>query len=209
MTMPQPAQASQRFVEQTTSYHLDAAGSDPELKKILPLMFSSLAVETESEELGENTEIFAKLYVDNSEGKVKKSISTQKMSPIAADQLTGVSSRFTRFHPGIDYRAKVGTPIHAILPGTVNEVSFERGGYGRYVILVHHVDGKTIFSLYAHLRKTHVSAGDAVDVGDVIGEVGMTGRTTGPHLHFELHDSSRAMDPLRFLSGNNLAMVTK
>lgn len=208
MTMTQPAQAPQRFVEQTDSYHLDAAGPDPELKKILPLVFSSLAIEVNPADQ-DDAEIFAPLFVDKSNGTVRKSVSTQKIMPIATEDLKGISTYFSRFHPGIDYRAKVGTPIRAVVPGTVNEVSFERGGYGRYIILVHHVDGKTLFSLYAHMRATNVIEGDTISAGQKIGEVGLTGHTTGPHLHFELHDTRMAINPVRFFAGNNLAMVTK
>lgn len=208
MTMTQPSTTQQRFVDQTTSYHMDAAGPDPELKKILPLVFASLTADV-SPANQDDAEIFATLFVDNSQGAVKKSVSTQKIYPIAPDDLIGISTYFSRFHPGVDYRAKLGTPIHAILPGVVNEISYERGGYGRYIVLVHHVDGKTLFSLYAHMRETNVIVGDTVEAGEKIGEVGLTGHTTGPHLHFELHDSNIAMDPTRFFSKNNIAMVTK
>ncbi len=207
MTMIQPAQAPPRFVEQPISYHSDSAGPDPELKKILPLVFASLTTEESTSQ--DDAEFFASLFIDKTHGTIKKSVSTQKVLPIVGDDLLGISSYFTGGHPGIDYRAKVGTTIHSILPGVVNEVAYERGGYGRYAIVVHHVDGKTLFSLYAHMRMTTVSAGDTVEAGDKIGEVGLTGRTTGPHLHFELHDTRSAMNPTRFFSGSTLAMVTK
>ncbi len=208
MAMTQPAQAAQRFVEQTVPYHLDAAGPDPELKKLLPLVFASLDAQVNATDPND-AEIFAPLFIDKTDGTVRKSVKSEKISPIATENMAGISSYFSRFHPGLDYRAKTGTPIQAVLPGVVNEVSFERGGYGRYIILVHHVDGKTLFSLYAHLKSANVMTGQIVEAGEKIGEVGLTGRTTGPHLHFELHDTTRAMDPLRFFAGNTIAMVTK
>jgi murein DD-endopeptidase MepM/ murein hydrolase activator NlpD len=209
MTIPQPAQAvAQRFVEQTIPYQLEAAGPDPELKKILPLVFSSLAMDKGTPEQNEAAEIFAPVFVDR-QGAVRRSVSTQKVLPIAPEEMTGISTYFSGFHPGIDYRAKIGTPIRAVLPGVVNEVSFERGGFGRYVILVHHVDGKTMFSLYSHMRQSNVEEGDVVEAGQKVGEVGLTGRTTGPHLHFELHDTKRAMDPRKFFAGSAIAMVAK
>lgn len=204
----QAAQAPQRFVEQTVPYTLDAAGPDPELKKILPLVFKSLDAQIDAE-APDDAEIFAPIFVDKTTGIVKKSVSTQKVLPIAKDESAGISTYFSGWHPGLDYRAKVGTTIRAVLPGVVNEVSFERGGFGRYVILVHHLDGKTVFSLYAHMKSTNVMLGQYVEAGEKIGEVGLTGRTTGPHLHFELHDTKRAMDPVRFFAGSTLAMVTK
>lgn len=208
MTMTQPAKAPPRFVEQASEYHLDAAGPDPELKKILPLVFASLEAQINPAN-PDDAEIFAPFFVDKTQGTVKKSVSAQKILPIATDNLLGISSYFSGFHPGLDYRAKVGSPIHAILPGVVNEIAFEIGGYGRYVVLMHHVDGKTLFSLYAHLKVINVRVGESVEVGEKLGEVGLTGRTTGPHLHFELHDTKRAIDPLRFFSGSSLAMAVK
>jgi murein DD-endopeptidase MepM/ murein hydrolase activator NlpD len=208
ISVPQHSSSHQRFVDQSPTYQADASGPDPELKKILPMVFESVGSDIVSQSQ-HDAEFFAPLFVDNSKGTIQKSVSTQKVSPIAPEDLIGISSYYSSFHPGIDYRAKLDTPIRAILPGIVNEVGYERGGYGNYIILVHHVDGKTLFSLYAHMRMPKMIAGDQVDVGDKIGEVGLTGRTTGPHLHFELHDTSRAMNPLKFFTTNNIAMVNR
>lgn len=208
MNVSQPAQAPQRFVEQNTAYHLDAAGPDPELKKLLPLVFASIDIEANTQ-AAEDAEIFAPMFVDKTQKAVRKSVSSQKALPIPQGEIKGISTYFSGYHPGLDYRARVGASVDSILPGVVNEVGFERGGYGRYVIVVHHVDGKTLFSLYAHLRSSSVSAGDIVEAGQKLGEIGLTGRTTGPHLHFELHDDKRALDPRRFFAGGALAMVSK
>lgn len=201
------AYAQKRFVEQAPEQQT-ASVIDPELKRVMPLAFTTIKTDTGTPDQDDAT-LFAPLYVDNTKGKVRSSISTQKIMPIGPDGIIGISTYFSRFHPGVDYRAKVGTAIHAMLPGTVNEIGFERGGYGRYIVLVHHVDGKTIFSLYAHMRMSAVTLGDIVDAGQKIGEVGLTGHTTGPHLHFEIHDDFRAMDPMKFFASNVLAMVVK
>src|SRR5258708_2464005 len=116
ITMTQPGHTQQRFVDQSATYHLDGAGPDPELKKILPLVFASLGTEMNPINQDES-EIFAQLFVDNTSGTVKKSVSTEKILPISADDLVGISTYFSRFHPGVDYRAKIGTTIHAVLPG--------------------------------------------------------------------------------------------
>lgn len=208
VTMNQVSQTPPRFVDNSTTYHLDASGPDPELKKILPLVFATLDTQIK-EEIIDDSEIFAPLFVDKSQGVVKRSVSSQKVLPVLSDDFKGISTYFSGFHPGIDYRAPLGTAIHAILPGIVNQVGYERGGYGRFVILLHYVDGKTLFSLYAHMYKTVVKAGETVDSGQIIGQVGLTGHTTGPHLHFELHDTTRALNPLKFFAANNLAMVAK
>lgn len=208
MTMNQPSQVQQRFVEQPIIYHSDSAGPDPELKKLLPMVFANLNLDTPLVNQDDD-EIFATMFVDKTNGLIRKSVNTDKVMPIAPEDFKGISTYFSGFHPGIDYRAKFGSPIRSILPGTVNEVGFERGGYGKFVIVVHHVDGRTLFSLYAHMRETEVVAGDSVEAGQKLGEVGLTGHTTGPHLHFELHSSQVAMDPLRFFSGNTIAMVVR
>ncbi len=103
--------------------------------------------------------------------------------------------RWGRMHSGIDIAAPHGTPIEASRAGRVTFAGW-RGGYGQLIIL-DHGDGKT--SWYAHLSSMSVGAGQLVDRGQVIGHVGTTGRSTGPHLHFEIrvHDDPR--NPLDYL----------
>lgn len=211
-TMPflglaQPVSAQKMFVEQVTVTQKETK-PEPELKEVLPLVYANPKLDAGVADQSD-AELFAPLFVENSNQVITRSVSADKVMPVEITALKGISTYFTRFHPGIDYRANMGTPVHAVLPGTVNEVSFERGGYGRYIVLVHRADGKILFSLYAHLRATKVAVGDTVDTNDVIGEVGLTGRTTGPHLHFELHDTKMAMNPIKFFTKNTLAMIMK
>ncbi len=106
---------------------------------------------------------------------------------------------YSWYHRGVDLGAAVGTPILAATNGTVSQVytSGWNGGYGVHVI-VSGSNGYT--SLYAHMSSVNVSPGDTVTAGSsVLGWVGMTGRTTGPHLHFELMGGGGAVDPLAFL----------
>jgi murein DD-endopeptidase MepM/ murein hydrolase activator NlpD len=100
-----------------------------------------------------------------------------------------------RLHAGIDMRGANGTPIYASAPG---EVVFAgtRGGYGSTVIIDH---GGGIATLYAHQSKLAVAAGDEVARGQVIGAVGSTGFSTGPHLHFEVRARGVPVDPLGYL----------
>lgn len=88
-------------------------------------------------------------------------------------------------HNGVDLADPVGTPIHAAAGGTViiARTSGWNGGYGTYVVIKHPKGTQT---LYAHMSKITVATGEAVTQGEVIGYVGMTGRSTGPHLHFEV-----------------------
>lgn len=97
----------------------------------------------------------------------------------------------TEFHPGIDIGADEGTPIRAAMAGTVVDVSRD-GGYGNLITVD---DGNGLTTRYAHCSQIFARIGEAVRPGDVIGAVGMTGRATGPHLHFEVRQNDRAVDP--------------
>jgi murein DD-endopeptidase MepM/ murein hydrolase activator NlpD len=100
-----------------------------------------------------------------------------------------------RRHDGIDISAPEGTAIHAASEGTVIFAG-EQSGYGSIVILKH--EGG-IVTLYAHASKLLVDEGARVRRGDPIARVGQTGRTTGPHLHFEVRDGTRPRNPLLYL----------
>ena len=105
--------------------------------------------------------------------------------------------RWGRSHEGIDIAARVGTSIVSVAKGIVVYSGNDLGGYGNLTIISH--DGG-VFSIYAHAKKNYTNKGDSVHRGQVIAEVGMTGRTTGPHLHFEVRHDSKALDPLKFLA---------
>lgn len=104
----------------------------------------------------------------------------------------GVSQRYGVFHPGVDIRAPKGSQVISVAAGTVIEVKRMRTGYGHYVRIAH---AGTVSSLYAHLDKINVVVGQKVDKGQEIGTVGMTGWTTGPHLHFELNEGIKTVNP--------------
>jgi murein DD-endopeptidase MepM/ murein hydrolase activator NlpD len=139
--------------------------------------------------------------------KVFKNVHTgEKVLPISAEYVKGISTFFSRFHPGIDMRANIGTPVRAMLPGIVTEIGFDRSGYGKYIVVTHKQGDTEITSLYAHLRSVDTSLGDQVEASTKIGEVGLTGHTTGPHLHLEIHQKNNvAIDPIKFLSGSQIA----
>ena len=103
--------------------------------------------------------------------------------------------RWGRMHRGIDISGKTGTPVLAARDGTVTFAGV-KGGYGNIVILSHQDGYET---RYAHLSTIKASVGDAVQTGDVIGLMGSTGRSTGPHLHFEIRKDDTARNPLFFL----------
>jgi len=97
-----------------------------------------------------------------------------------------------RAHMGVDYAAPVGTPVIAVADGVVAESSFQ-GGYGNMVVIQHNANQSTA---YAHLSRMNVRKGQAIKQGDVVGAVGSTGLSTGPHLHFEFRINGRHVDPL-------------
>lgn len=109
----------------------------------------------------------------------------------------GMSQDFHALHPGVDLRAPRGTKVLAMAEGTVVEVEEMFIGYGHFVRIAHK---GTISSLYAHLDKVTVVPGQKVRQGEIIGTVGLTGWTTGPHLHFEIHSGDKAVDPMSFIS---------
>lgn len=105
-------------------------------------------------------------------------------------------------HSGIDFRAPPGAPILSAGEGTVVSAGWN-GGYGRMVEVDH---GHGLTTRYAHMSRISVSEGDRVSRGDVIGRVGSTGRSTGPHLHFEVRRNGDALDPRPFLrAGRKIA----
>lgn len=110
---------------------------------------------------------------------------------------------FTRslaMHSGIDFRAPTGTPVRAVAGGKVIEAG-PNGGYGRMVEIDH---GYGITTRYAHLSSIAVNEGDVVEKGAMLGQVGSTGRSTGPHLHYEVRIDDDATDPMRFIRAQTL-----
>ncbi len=98
-------------------------------------------------------------------------------------------------HTGLDFRAATGDPVRATANGKVVSSGWS-GGYGRMVEVDH---GNGLSTRYGHLSEINVKVGDAVRIGQVIGTVGSTGRSTGPHLHYETRIDGEAVDPQKFL----------
>jgi murein DD-endopeptidase MepM/ murein hydrolase activator NlpD len=110
---------------------------------------------------------------------------------------SGYGWRWGRMHKGIDVANNVGTPVVASKAGRVVFAGWHDGGYG-YLVTIAHADGSR--SLYGHNSSLLVREGQEVDQGQTISQMGSTGRSTGPHLHFEIHPAgSGAMNPLAFL----------
>ncbi|WP_446400332.1 peptidoglycan DD-metalloendopeptidase family protein [Coleofasciculus sp. C1-SOL-03] len=110
---------------------------------------------------------------------------------------SGYGMRWGRMHKGIDIAAPIGTPIVAAAPGVVVTAGWNSGGYGK-LVEIKHPDGS--LTLYAHNHRILVRRGQEVDQGQQISEMGSTGYSTGPHLHFEVHPAGRgAVNPMAYL----------
>ncbi len=103
---------------------------------------------------------------------------------------------FQRYHTGIDLAAPYGTPILAAKAGQVQVAGWSAWGYGNHVVLDH---GGGVSTLYAHMSRIAVRPGQWVEAGQVIGYVGSTGWSTGPHLHFEVRVNDQPRNPLAYL----------
>ena len=104
--------------------------------------------------------------------------------------------RGNRFHTGLDFPAPIGTLVTAAGRGQVVFAAWDPGGYGNLVVIEHPLG---VRSMYAHLSRIGVNRGTTVAAGDIVGRVGTTGISTGPHLHFELRLRGAAIDPLTAL----------
>lgn len=131
--------------------------------------------------------------------KLQRFSSTRKLKlqwPVKNFVLTsGYGWRRGRMHDGIDLSAKRGTPMYAAADGQV--LFAERfAGYGNLIVIKH---VGNFFTAYAHADSVHVKKGQKIKAGEQIGTVGNTGRSTGPHLHFELHKRTQSVDPMSML----------
>jgi len=131
-------------------------------------------------------------------------------TPMGYPRLSSITSGFgyranpfdsesAELHPGVDFKGATGDPVHVTADGKV-VFTGRKGGYGNCIIVQHKNDFQT---LYGHLSHINVEDGQQVKTGDVIGKVGSTGRTTGPHLHYEVRKNGTPINPVKFLTLNN------
>jgi len=178
-------------------------------KQLLNMTSSQIAVATTKkyDELKKQIYIQSKSYdelvklASNQEEMLKHLPAIQ---PILNRNLTRTASGFgwridpvyrtRRFHEGMDFTAPVGTDIYATGNGTVRLAGW-RQGYGNCVEINH---GFGYLTLYGHMHQIKVRAGQKVSRGDVIGKVGSTGKSTGPHLHYEVHYKGKVMNPQQY-----------
>ena len=141
--------------------------------------------------------------------KEKLLVAIPAIQPVKNENLKSMASGFgyrsdpftkiRKFHAGMDFSAKTGTPIYATGDGIVERADNTASGYGNHIVIRHGFGYET---LYGHLSKYKVRAGQRVKRGDVIGYVGSTGRSEAPHLHYEVHKNGEVVNPLNFYYGN-------
>lgn len=103
--------------------------------------------------------------------------------------------KITKMHAGLDFTAPTGTPIYATANGTVKLANYNNGGYGNHVVINH---GYGYETLYGHMVRIKARVGQKVKRGDIIGWVGSTGKSTGPHCHYEVHKNGNPVDPIYY-----------
>ena len=130
---------------------------------------------------------------------------TPAIQPVSNMDLSRIASGFgyridpvyktTKFHAGLDFAAPQGTPIYATANGTVEVAGNTGNGYGNHVVINH---GYGYGTLYGHMFKVKVKSGQRVKRGEIIGYVGSTGKSTGPHCHYEVHRNGDPVDPVYY-----------
>jgi murein DD-endopeptidase MepM/ murein hydrolase activator NlpD len=131
------------------------------------------------------------------------------IQPVRNENLKQIASGFgyrsdpftkvRKFHEGMDFSARTGTPIYATGDGVIARADNSASGYGNHIVIRHGFGYET---LYGHLSKYNCRPGQTVKRGDVIGYVGSTGRSEAPHLHYEVHKGGEVVNPLNFYYGN-------
>ncbi|MFN2438066.1 MAG: M23 family metallopeptidase [Chitinophagaceae bacterium] len=130
---------------------------------------------------------------------------TPSIQPVSNKELNRIASGFghridpiyktIKMHAGLDFSAPQGTPIYATADGTVKIAEYSNSGYGNHVIINH---GYGYETLYGHMVRIRARRGQRLKRGQIIGYVGNTGKSTGPHCHYEVHKNGQKLDPVYF-----------
>ena len=147
--------------------------------------------------------------IELAKNKTTMLASIPAIQPVSNKDLSRMASGFgnrihpiyktRKFHAGMDFSAKTGTPIYATGDGEISKVKRSRKGYGNHVVINHGFGYKT---LYAHMSKYIVKKRQKVKRGDIIGYVGNTGTSVAPQLHYEVHKDDKKMNPVNFYNND-------
>jgi murein DD-endopeptidase MepM/ murein hydrolase activator NlpD len=166
-----------------------------ELDADIQLLSAKVSVELEN---------YRNLYADIQKYK-KRLLNIPAITPLNSDSYyissyygyrTDPFTNEQRYHSGIDLAANRGTPVYATGNGKVIYAGYSYGGYGNLIKIDH---GYGLVTVYAHLDKIHIKKGDNIERGQRIGAVGSTGRSTGPHLHYEVQKNNQPVNPLKYM----------
>ena len=196
---PLPDSARAKMIEQKKEVEKVEAMNDDKLGNELAMTLNNLTARI--------------AYQFDSYNDIEKLISNQgeklasipAIQPVSNSDLDRIASGFgmridpvygtAKMHKGLDFTAPQGTPIYATGNGVVEEATFSAGGFGNQVIINH---GYGYETLYGHMTKYKVREGQKVKRGELIGWVGSTGKSTGPHCHYEVHVNGIEVDPVYF-----------
>lgn len=158
--------------------------------------------------LGQRMKVQARSYNELTgliKNKEKLLSATPAIQPVSNQDLNRIASGFglridpiyktVKMHAGLDFTAPQGTPIYATADGVVKMAGYSEGGYGNHVVINH---GYGYETLYGHMVRVKARAGQRVKRGEIIGYVGSTGKSTGPHCHYEVRKGGQKLDPVYF-----------
>ncbi|MGM1017325.1 MAG: M23 family metallopeptidase [Actinomycetota bacterium] len=216
MTLPAEAVAAAQGAQSTSATSLvsstSAAGDDAAEEDEIQAFVASSELQNDSIQRAESFTTVSLVELATEQGiKYSDELYTNDQDaaiqwpfPVGVAMSSGYGQRWGRLHAGIDLVPGEGAPIQAIADGTVRIATEAGGAYGVTVYIDHVIDGEVVTSHYAHMQygSLRVAAGDEVKVGDIIGQVGNTGRSYGAHLHFEIIVNGSPIDPLPWMQEN-------
>jgi murein DD-endopeptidase MepM/ murein hydrolase activator NlpD len=196
---PVPDSARVKIIEKKKELEKVSLMSDDQFEKEIAAQLDNLSARIAYQQ--KSYDDISKL-IDNQDAKLS---SIPAIQPVSNKQLNRIASGFgmridpvygtPKMHKGLDFTAPQGTPIYATGDGIVKMSGFSEGGYGNHVVINH---GYGYETLYGHMVRIKVRTGQRVKRGEVIGWVGSTGKSTGPHCHYEVHINGNEVDPVYF-----------
>jgi murein DD-endopeptidase MepM/ murein hydrolase activator NlpD len=196
---PLPDSARAKLTEQKMEVQKVAAINDEELGNELAKTLNNISARINYQYASYNE--IEKLIKNQGD----KLASIPAIQPVSNRDLDRIASGFgmridpvygtPKMHKGLDFTAPQGTPIYATGDGRVTRAGYDEGGYGNHVIIN---NGYGYETLYGHMVRVKARAGQKVKRGEVIGWVGSSGKSTGPHCHYEVHVNGREVDPVYF-----------
>jgi murein DD-endopeptidase MepM/ murein hydrolase activator NlpD len=196
---PIPDSARLKEIQKTKELQLVQGMDENELLKSVANQLSTLTLQAAFQEKSYND---IEKMIKNKE---KLLAAIPAIQPISNKSLRHLASGFgyridpvykvRKFHAGLDFAAIIGTPIYATADGVVKEAGYNSGGYGNNVVINH---GYGYETLYGHMYRIKARVGQRIKRGTVIGYVGNTGKSTGPHCHYEVHKNGQPVDPVYY-----------